>query len=101
MSTRQQEIAKQYKLAFDAFKALELIIQSLHEQTRKLEQDKAELQSRERLFSMGFYASLAAAVLAITTVLTKLPTAFLDRRLKKLEILEKRIAIRKLRRDAA
>lgn len=99
VAIKQKEVIGQFTTVFALLDMLGKENANLTKDKQKLEQEKSDLQSRERLFSMGFYASLGAAVLALATVLTKLPTAFLDRKYRRLELLEKRLEIRMKRRE--
>lgn len=48
--------------------------------------EKKDLEEREKLFSMGFYAALFAALIAILGIIVKLPASRLENRMKELEI---------------
>ena len=101
VSQKQMNLNGLFTLAFGALEEVSKQNQQLAMDKRTLEAKKTDLEARERLFSMGFYTSLGAAVLAVMALVVKLPTTFLDRRYRKLEILQKRIEVRKLRREAA
>lgn len=101
-----QEVAQTQKhldvlfgVTSDMFEEVEKENLKLTKEKKFLEARKVDLESREKLFSMGFYTSLGAVVIAFAALLSKLPTVFLDRRFRKLELLQKRIEIRKLRRE--
>ncbi len=63
----------------------------------QLKIEKVEIERKLELFSMGFYASLTAAAVAIFGLLFNLPTVRLDRRLKMLEIEEKELVLDKVK----
>ena len=56
--------------------------------------EKAEVEKKSELFSIGFYASLATTAIAVFSFLLNLPTIRLDRKLKRLEIKEKELALK-------
>jgi hypothetical protein len=99
VSQKQKNLNGLFALALGALEEFSKQNQQLAIEKKTLEAKKTDLEARERLFSMGFYTSLGAAVLAVMALLVKLPTTFLDRRYRKLEILQKRIEVRKLRRE--
>ncbi len=68
----------------------------LEEEKQTLQKDKEKLEGQKELFSMGFYASLLAAVLAVIGLVTRLPNMKLEREMMKLEMLEKEKSIRNL-----
>lgn len=55
-----------------------------------IEKEKAEVERNAQLLSFGFFTSLITTMIAIFGFLINLPTIFLDRQLKKLEIEEKK-----------
>lgn len=58
-----------------------------------LQQEKSEIETRERLFSMGFFAFLSTTILAVIGISLRFPTMKLERKLKMLEIKEKEMAL--------
>lgn len=88
LGEQQKFVAAQVSLLFEMGKDLGKRNLELQRATIKLEQEKADLQTRERLFSMGFFASVFAILVGL---LVKAPTIFLDRDFRKLEIEEKRL----------
>lgn len=54
----------------------------------ELEEQAAQLESREHFFSTGFYASLAAIAIGVVGFFMQLPTVMLDRELKRLELVK-------------
>ena len=79
----------QLKKLASASKKIEEQAEELARQGEELERKKEALEERARFLSMGFYTSLSAAVIAFAGLLFRIPTARLDRRLRRLEILEK------------
>jgi hypothetical protein len=63
-------------------------------------EEKRDLEDRERLWSMGFYASLSATAAAIIGFMLRLPTFQLERRLTRLEIEQKEIELARARRES-
>jgi hypothetical protein len=61
---------------------------------------KALLESREKLFSYGIFAALTTAIVALFTLIGRLPTVLLERQLLKLEIIEKTEILKKMQIDA-
>ena len=62
------------------------------------QKDKIEQEGREKLFSMGFYTSLAATVLAEFGIFVRSPASKLERKLKALEIEHKEIELSQLKK---
>jgi hypothetical protein len=83
------------QLEVDArFKELAATSVQIERDKNDLQKAKTDLEFRERLFSMGFYASFTAAVIAIFSLLARLPMVRLERKLKLLEIREKELGLR-------
>jgi len=72
---------------------------SLVREKDRITKEKLEVERREQLFSMGFYASLATTIIAVLGLLLRLPTARLERHLKQLEIAQKEFELAKLRAE--
>lgn len=87
-----------------ALEALEREIQrekqALEKERDRLKEEKADLEDRERLWSMGFYASLSATTAAVIGLIIRLPTFRLERRLTRLEIEQKEIELARARRES-
>ena len=86
---------------------MEGLLASIEKQGMQLEREKGELQaakaileSREKLFSFGILAALTTALIALITLVGKLPMLRAERRLKELEIEEKLLHIDALRKRA-
>jgi len=67
---------------------------SLDRERSVLDRNQADLQQREKLFSLGFYASFTTALIAILGLVGKLPFLSLERKLKLLELRERELALR-------
>lgn len=74
---------------------------SLTSERDALTKQKNELEGRERLFSMGFYASFTAALIALFALFGKLPTVLVERKLKLAELEAKYLEMQKLRHEIA
>jgi DNA repair exonuclease SbcCD ATPase subunit len=74
--------------------------QALEEQRDRLMEEKRDLEDRERLWSMGFYASLSATAAAIIGFMLRLPTFRLERRLTQLEIEQKEMELARARQES-
>lgn len=67
---------------------------TLEAQRAKLEQEKADLQRQKDLFATGFFAALAATLVAVLGQLPKWLTLRLDVKLKALEVREREAALK-------
>ena len=65
----------------------------LTEEKRFLTKEKSEIEQREKLFSMGFYATLSTSIIAILGLVVRIPNSRLDRKLRLLEIEAKALEI--------
>lgn len=72
---------------------------SLEFERDQLKADKEELEKHEKLLSMGFYAALAATATTIFAAIARVPMVLLDREHRRFEILQRRLEVRKLRRE--
>ena len=68
----------------------------LEQEKIALQKEKEQLEGQKELFSMGFYASLLAAILAIIGLVSRLPNMKLEREMMKLQLVEKERSIRNL-----
>jgi hypothetical protein len=91
----------------DKLRELEALERKIQQDKRVLEQErdrlmeeKADLEDRERLWSMGFYASLSATTAAVIGLIVRLPTSRLQRRLTCLEIEQKELELARARRES-
>lgn len=66
----------------------------IEKEKEELTKSKSDLEAREKLFSMGFYASFTTSLLAILGLVVKLPTSRLDKQLKLLEIQDKELSLK-------
>ena len=90
---KKKEIEEMIKSIEVASNNLEDEKDNLLKEKSALIKDKSDLESREKLFTMGFYASFSTALIAIFGIMFKLPTVRLERKLKALEIQEKETVI--------
>ena len=85
---------KEINIKLDQIKKLSLKIEAERDQLAK---DKTDLEGREKLFSMGFYATLATTIVAVFGIFIRWPNSKLERKLKALEIEHKELELLKLR----
>ena len=64
---------------------------------RERRDETCDIENREKLFSMGFYTSLATAVVAMFGPFVRLPNSRVERELKLLEIEHKKEELQRLR----
>ena len=72
---------------------LQGIAETLQEEKAKLQTVNTSLESREKLFSMGFYTSLATAFLAGLALIIRVPTSRVEHRIKELELEKLRLEL--------
>ena len=103
-----QEIAQKQKDSVALFNTAKDLMAVADKENQRLvavandiAQRNTKLEDRERLFSYGFYASLAVVFASIGAFVLKLPTAFLDRKYRKLELVQKQMEIDELNRKFA
>jgi hypothetical protein len=94
---RQREVAIRLK-------ELQTVGAEVERERNELEKAKSALEAREKILSMGVYASLTAFAVALLTLLARWPMDRLERQLKRLEIRAKEFDLqergRRLRSDA-
>jgi len=94
VAQKQTQVAQQFAALAALGEKIENEKVSLQRDKVSLQRDKSDLESRERLFSMGFYASFITALFVLFGLPFRYPMYRLDKRLKQLEIREKEIALR-------
>ncbi len=112
---RAEEVSQQIKVAESKLEEVNLKLGELAKIGRDLEQEKIKLkeqrdsiaaeksdvEQREKLFSMGFYASLLAAFVAIFGLFVRIPTSRLEQKLKLIEIEHKQLELVRLKESMA
>lgn len=84
-----EELEKQQEFLQQERDLLENDIDVLKMKRKKLIEEQKTLESEKRFFATGFYSTLFATIIAIFGIILRVPTIRLERRLKRLEILEK------------
>jgi len=106
----QQIIAAESKLKdvhtkLDALAKLGLELESekvkLKEQRDRIAKEKSDVEQREKLFSMGFYASFLAAFVAVFGLVVRMPTFRLEQKLKLIEIEHKQLELAQFKESVA
>ncbi len=96
-----KEVEQNLKEYDSKMKELANLSLEIENERDELKIQKAEIERKAELFSMGFYTSLTTTVVAIFGFVFHLPTAKLDRQLKKLEIEEKQYSLSKVKNGVA
>jgi hypothetical protein len=89
-----QEAEAKQKEVEARFVELAVMSEKVDAEKQTLEKEKNALEAREKLFSMGFYASFTTSLLAIFGLVVKIPQSKLEKQLKLLEIQEKELTIK-------
>jgi hypothetical protein len=89
LEAERNELSRQKEILEEERDGLKVERDTLTQEKEDLKTDRDKHEQNLRLFSMGFYGSLSAAVIAIASIIVRFPTIRLDKRLKHLEILEK------------
>jgi major membrane immunogen (membrane-anchored lipoprotein) len=95
---KQRDAEAQFATAKDLMAVADRENQRLVAVANDIAQRNTKLEDREQLYSYGFYASIAVIVVSIGAFVIKLPTAFLDRKFRKLELVQKQMEIDELSR---
>ena len=90
-----KEIEDRQEKIESSFRKLKAEGERIFVEGQMVAKDKKEVEKREKLFSMGFYALLVTAIVAIIGYIIRFPNIKLERRLMLLEIAEKKFEQKK------
>jgi len=108
---KTEDVSRQIRMAETKLQEVNTKLLELGKLSRELEQEKlkikedrdriagekSDIEQREKLFSMGFYASLLTAGIAGFGLFVRIPTSRLEQKLKLIEIEHKQIELQKLK----
>jgi hypothetical protein len=91
-----QQVAQRQQQVTEQFAQLAALGTKIENEKATLQRDKSDLEARERVYSISLVAAIGGFLIAAFGNFYRIPMDRLDKQLKRLEIREKEIALRKI-----